>query len=190
MRNRLIGRYLTLEEFCTCTQTYCKYANQIDPYPKNWKETIQALEALCKHIIDPVIDAFGRERFQLTYGFCSADLKQWLAKEDPVTGRKNGRVSPNLDQHMAHEVNRNGKYYCSRLGAACDFRIVDLPSDELVEWIVVQGLPFDSLYFYGAECPIHISYGPQHKRDIWAFTDKGTPTRRGVEHWQARLEAV
>jgi hypothetical protein len=68
-------QYLTLEEFCTCTQTYCKYADQIDPYPKNLEETIPALQTLCQHIIDPVIDAFGRERFQLTYGFCSADLK-------------------------------------------------------------------------------------------------------------------
>jgi hypothetical protein len=86
---------------------------------------------------------------------------------------------------MAHEVNRNGQYYCdsrrdrfaNRLGAACDFRILDLPSDALVDWIVAQGLPFDSLYFYGADRPIHISYGPQHKRDIWAFTAWGTPTR-------------
>ncbi|MGD1861923.1 MAG: hypothetical protein ACFB0E_18375 [Leptolyngbyaceae cyanobacterium] len=188
MRSQKLGRYLTLEEFCTCTQTYRKYADQTDPYPKNLEETIPALEALCQHIIDPVIDAFGRERFQLTYGFCSADLKRWLAKKDPVTGVKHGRVSPNLEaakpplreQHMAHEVNRNGNYYCSRLGAACDFRIVDLPSNELVAWIVEQGLPFDSLYFYGAERPIHISYRPQHKRDIWAFTITGVPTRQEI----------
>jgi len=178
-----LGKYLTLEEFCTCTQTYRKYADQIDPYPQNGDETIPALEALCQHIIDPVIDEFGYDHFHLTYGFCSKDLKRWLAKKDPVTGIKNGVVSPNLDQHMAHEVNRNGKYYCDRLGAACDFRIVDLPSDELVDWIVEQRSPFDSLYFYGAERPIHISYGPQHKRDIWTFTVKGTPTRKGVERW-------
>jgi hypothetical protein len=104
-------------------------------------------------------------------------LKRWLAKKDPVTGVKHGRVNPNLDQHMAHEVNRNGNYYCSRLGAACDFRIVDLPGDELVEWVLAQGLAFDSLHFYGAEWPIHISYGPQHKRDDWTFTDKGTPKK-------------
>ena len=173
-----LGKYLSLQEFCTCTQTYRRYVDQIDPYPKNLAETISALEALCEHIIDRVIDEFGRERFQLTYGFCSTDLKRWLAKKDPVTGLKNGRVSPNVDQHMAHEVNRNGQYYCSRLGAACDFRILDLPSDELVAWILAQKLPFDSLYFYGTDCPIHISYGPQHKRDIWAFTDKGTPTSK------------
>jgi hypothetical protein len=184
---QLLGQYLTLEEICTCTQTYRRFADQIDPYPTNLDETIPALAALCQHIIDPVIDAFGRERFQLTYGFCSADLRRWLAKKDPVTGMKHGRISPNLDQHMAHEVNRHGKHYCDRLGAACDFKILDLPSDELVEAILKQALPFDSLYFYGPDRPIHISYGLQHKRAIWTFTAQGTPTKRGTEQWQALL---
>ncbi|MGB3310090.1 MAG: hypothetical protein WA939_16905 [Nodosilinea sp.] len=185
METRRLGKYLTLAEFCTCTQTYQRFANQIDPFPKNLEETLPALEALCRHIIDPVIEGFGREHFLLTYGFCSVDLKRWLAKKDPVTGKKYGIATPSLDQHMAHEVNRNGRYFCDRLGAACDFRILDLPSDALVDWIVAQRLPFDSLYYYGCdshsetlrERPIHISYGPQHKRDIWAFTAKGTPIR-------------
>ncbi|PZO41825.1 MAG: hypothetical protein DCF17_10095 [Shackletoniella antarctica] len=193
MGNRRLGKYLTLTEFCTCTQTYARYADQIDPFPKNLEETLPAIEALCQYIVDPVIEAFGRDspsaeadasrterlrqRFLLTYGFCSTDLKRWLAKKDPATGKKHGIATPSLDQHMAHEVNRNGRYYCDRLGAACDFRILDLPSNELVDWVMGQGLPFDSLYFYGTDRPIHISYGPQHKRDIWAFTAKGTPTR-------------
>lgn len=184
MAAQTLGQYLTLEAFCTCTQTYSQYADQIDPWPQNLRETLPALEALCEHILDPVINQFGREQFQLTYGFCSTDLKRWLAKKDPITGVKHGKVSPNLDQHMAHEVNRHGRYYCSRLGAACDFRILNLSSHALVDWIVAQGLPFDSLYFYGAERPIHISYGPQHKRDIWAFTPQGTPTRQGTASWR------
>ena len=193
MTERRLGKYLTLEEFCTCTQTYQRFADQIDPFPKNLDETLPALEALCQHILDPVSDRFGRDspsaeadaarterlsqRFLLSYGFCSVDLKRWLAKKDPVTGKKHGIATPSLDQHMAHEVNRYGRYFCQRLGAACDFRILDLSSDALVDWIVAQGLPFDSLYFYGVSRPIHISYGPQHKRDIWAFTAWGTPTR-------------
>ncbi|MBE9160619.1 hypothetical protein IQ265_27915 [Nodosilinea sp. LEGE 06152] len=177
MTTQLLGRYLTLDEFCTCTRTYRKYADQIDPYPSNSDETLPALEALCRHIVDPVIDEFGRDRFLLTYGFCSVELKRWLAKKDPVTGKKHGIATPSVDQHMAHEVNRNGRYYCDRLGAACDFRVLDLPSDVLVDWIVAQKLPFDSLYFYGAHRPIHVSRGPQHKRYLWAFAAKGTPIR-------------
>lgn len=175
-----LGRYLTLEEFCKCTQTYSLWAEVIDPFPKNLEETIPALRALCVHIIDPVIDQYGRQRFELTYGFCSTDLKRFLAKKDPVTGLKNGVSTPSVDQHMVHEKNRNGNYYCDRKGAACDFRILDLDSDTLVDWVVDQALPFDSLYYYGPTRPIHISYGPQHKRQLWAFTEKGTPTKRGV----------
>lgn len=176
----LLGQYLTLEEFCTCTQTYRKYAGRIAPYPQNLEETLSALQSLCKHILDPVIAHFGKERFQLSYGLCSKDLKRFLNQKDPETGIKNGRVDPSRDQHMAHEVNRNGQYYCNRLGAACDFRIVDLESDCLVEWILEQRLPFDSLYYYGSDRPIHISYGSQHKRAIWTFTLEGMPTKKGI----------
>jgi len=205
MHEILLGKYLTLQEFCTCTQTYRKYADQINPYPENRSETIPALEALCQNIVDPVIDHFGRERFQLTYGLCSKDLKRFLSQKDPETGIKNGRVDPSRDQHMAHEKNRNGKYYCACLGAACDFRIVGLGSDplrvtrsdRLMKWILEQRSPFDPLYYYGSdsrsetlrERPIHISYGSQHRRNIWSFTDGGVPTRKGLERWLERVES-
>lgn len=178
-----LGKYLTLEDFCTCTDTYGKYAELIDPFPKNAEATIPALKALNQFIIDPVIDYFSLESFQLTYGFCSSDLKKYLDKKDLVTGVKNGRIDPTRDQHMAHEVKKNGLYYCGRLGAACDFAIADKPSDSVIEWILTARLPFDSLYFYGASRPIHISYGPQHKRDIWTFTAKRQPTKKGIERW-------
>ncbi|WP_143780401.1 hypothetical protein [Leptolyngbya sp. 'hensonii'] len=138
-----------------------------------------------------MIAHFGKDRFQLTYGFCSKDLKRFLAQKDPETGIKNGRVDPSRDQHMAHEKNRNGKYYCSHLGAACDFRILGLESvgeaalkeHRLVEWILEQQLPFDSLYYYGGKRPIHISYSPQQRQNIWTFTDGGVPTRKGIKSW-------
>jgi hypothetical protein len=179
----LLGKHLTLQEVCRCTLTYRKYADQINPYPENLGETIPALEALCQIVVDPVIDHFGRERFQLTYGFCSKDLKRFLSQKDPETGGKNGRVDPSRDQHMAHEKNRNGKYYCDRLGAACDFQIVGLESDRLVEWILEKQLPFDSLYYYGSDRPLHISYAPQQRQNIWTFTSRGVPKRKGIEQW-------
>ncbi|MEL6136488.1 MAG: hypothetical protein AAFQ61_10575 [Cyanobacteria bacterium J06626_23] len=182
-----VGQYLTLEAFCTCTRTYQRYAEQISPLPQ-CSESVVALRELCDRILDPIITHFGLENFRLTYGFCSPDLKRFLEKIDPATGRRHGRVSPNLDQHMAHEKKKNGRYYCDRLGAACDFQIRAVPSDAVVDWIVAQRLPFDSLYFYGTDRPIHISYGPQHKRDIWTFTNQGTPTRKGTERWRALLD--
>ena len=187
-RSIRLGKYLTLEELCTCAQTYRRWADSIEPFPKNLEETIPALQLLCDHIIDPVIDQYDQTRFELTYGFCSSDLNRFLAQKDPVTGLKNGKSTPRVDQHMACEKNRHGRYYCDRLGAACDFRITNLGSDSLVGWIIDQALPFDSLYYYGPRRPIHISYGPQHKRQIWAFTEQGTPTKQGVKFWQSQVK--
>ena len=180
--NCKLGKYLTLEDFCTCSQTYQKYAQVIEPYPKN-PETISALKQLNKFVIDPIINYFGRNNFQLTYGFCSPSLKRYLNQKDPNTGMKNGRIDPTRDQHMAHEINKNGNYYCQRLGAACDFLIAAVKTNQVVEWILDQQLPFDSIYFYGNQRPIHISYGPQHKRDIWAFTVSGQPKKKGIKKW-------
>lgn len=177
-----LGKYLTLVDFCTCTKTYQTYAQKIDPMPKN-PASIEALKELNKLILDPIIDRFGWKNFKLTYGFCSVDLKKYLAKKDPITGIKNGRVEPSIDQHMAYELNRNGNYFCKRLGAACDFLIINLLSDQVVEWILINQLPFDSLYFYGGDQPIHISYGEQHKRDIWTFNQTGQPTKKGLDCW-------
>ena len=183
-----LGKYLTLEDLCTCTQTYRQWSDLIEPFPKNLQETVLALQALCNYIVDPVIDHYGLAKFELTYGFCSSDLKRLLAKKDPKTGLKNGTSTPTIDQHMAHEKNRNGRYYCDRLGAACDFRITNLDSNDLVDWILGQALPFDSLYYYGPNRPIHVSYGPQHKRQIWTFTEKGTPTKQGIKFWQSQVK--
>ncbi|MEY2976054.1 MAG: hypothetical protein ACO31I_00525 [Prochlorotrichaceae cyanobacterium] len=180
-----LGRYLTLGDLCTCTQTYKRYRDSIDPFPRSL-ESFEALKSLCTELVDPIIDHFGRDQFELTYGFCSVDLKRFLAQKDPETGLKNGRVAPHHDQHMAHEINRKGKYFCDRLGAAVDFRIRNCSSDTVVQWIVDQPLPFDSLYYYGEQRPLHISSGPQHKQKIWAFTPQGTPTRRGTERWSSR----
>ncbi|EAW34570.1 hypothetical protein [Lyngbya sp. PCC 8106] len=183
MKDVKLGKYLTLESFCTCTQTYQKYTTQINPYPDS-TESVVAIQALNQWLIDPIIDHFGLERFHLTYGFCSKDLKRFLEKKDPITGLKNGRVAPHLDQHIAHEVKKNGRYYCERLGAACDCQIKGLDSSEFVDWIIAQKLPFDSLYFYSQNRPIHLSYGPQNKGDIWTFNAAGLPTKKGTERWK------
>jgi hypothetical protein len=155
----MISRYISLEKFCMVSETYQRHRDEIDPYP--WQpESIEAIASLFTHLLDPVIDHFGSERFILTYGFCSVDLKKILEKGRNQTCCK-------IDQHCAHELNTAGKLICHRLGAAADFRIVGMQSDRLVQWIQQVELPFDSIYYYGCDRSIHISYGPQHKRFIW-----------------------
>jgi hypothetical protein len=185
-----LGKYFTLEEFCTCTNTYRKYRDLIaDTYPQNPK-SIKAIRELFQEIIDDRIDYFGRDSFQLTYGFCAPKLRYFLDKKDPVTGIKNGRISPKHDQHTAWEINSKGKYYCERLGAACDFKIINIISSSVVQWIVDRGLPFDSLYYYGDDRPIHLSYGKEGKQSIWAFLPTGQPTKKGLEFLDFNNTAV
>ncbi|NJR72944.1 MAG: hypothetical protein HC773_03115 [Scytonema sp. CRU_2_7] len=166
--------YLTIDEFCTCSKTYNRYQDLINPYPQN-PDSVGAIEKLFTYLINPIIDRYRFENFQLTYGFSSVDLIKYLNCKDPVTGQKNGRICPAVDQHAAHE-RRNGTYICRHLGAACDFRIKDVSSSEVTRWIV-GNLDYDSLYFYGCDRSIHLSYAQVNKRTAWGFTAKNTPIK-------------
>jgi hypothetical protein len=116
-------------------------------------ETYNALTRLATLILDPVIDYFGA--ISLTYGFCSCELAKYVA----------GRIAPKLDQHASHELNTHRKPICARLGAAVDFIVTDESMLEVAQWIV-KNTPFDRLHFYGDDRPLHISCGPENKREI------------------------
>jgi len=111
-------------------------------------DSYNALQDLAVQVIDPVVDYYGMVR--LTFGFCSPGL----ARQIP------GRIDPKRDQHAAHELNRLGRRVCERPGAAVDFLVEDESMLEVAQWIVAN-TPFDRLYFYGDDRPVHVSYGPQ-----------------------------
>ena len=119
-------------------------------------ETYNALHALATRVLDPVIEYFGGIR--LTYGFSCAGL----ASKIP------GRIAPKLDQHAGCELSRSGALICSRAGAACDFLVEDENMREVAEW-VLSNVPFDRLYFYGDDRPIHVSYGPQNSGEAYVM---------------------
>lgn len=119
----------------------------------NESESYNALYDLAKNILDPVIEYFGP--IELTYGFASSELTRQIK----------GRIEPKLDQHCAHERNRRGEPICSRLGAAVDFLVRDESMLDVAEWIA-ENLPFDRLYYYGPDRPIHVSYGPEQSRQF------------------------
>lgn len=110
-------------------------------------ESYNALHDLAVNILDPVIEYFGA--IKLTYGFCSPELAREIE----------GRIDPSRDQHAALERNSNGKRICSRGGAACDFLVEDEDMFEVARWIM-DHLPFDRIYVYERDRPIHVSYGP------------------------------
>lgn len=144
------GRFLTYGELIACGETQARtgLANR----PKQ-PESYTALLELAEQVLDPIIDYFGMIR--LIHGFCSPEL----AKAIP------GRIDPKRDQHAAHERNRLGNLVCERLGAAVDFLVEDESMLEVAQWVVAN-TPFDRLYIYGDDLPIHISYGPNQDGQI------------------------
>ncbi|NBC48030.1 MAG: DNA phosphorothioation-associated putative methyltransferase [Gammaproteobacteria bacterium] len=151
------GQFLTFRDLIECGETWQRLASEsedtgFDNRPKQ-VASYNALLELAEQVLDPVIDWFGM--IELTYGFCSPAL----ARQIP------GRIDPKRDQHAAHERNRLGNLVCPRLGAAVDFIIADEDMREVAQWVAAN-TPFDRLYFYGADRPIHVSYGPENARQI------------------------
>lgn len=138
------GKFFTYRDFIVCGETQAR--TDLSNLPKE-ADSYTALYELATNILDPVIDYFGM--IKLTYGFCSAELAKEIS----------GRISPNLDQHAAHERKRNSKFICERLGAACDFLIEDEDMGDVATWIF-ENICADRIYFYGTDKPIHVSWSP------------------------------
>lgn len=134
-------------------------------------ETWNALRRLATKILDPVYEQFGR--VVITYGFASPALTRQIRS----------RIDPSRDQHAGHELRPNGTPICPRLGQAVDFRIEGVSSGLIAAWIA-NHLPFDRLYFYGSDKPIHVSVGPQQARAIVDMmigpSGRRVPQRRDV----------
>lgn len=160
------GNYLTYRQLIECGET--QRASGLANLPKQ-ADSYTALYELATNILDPVIDYFGM--IKLTYGFCSHDLGKLIKK----------RVAPKLDQHAAHELNTRKNPICPRLGAAVDFIVEDENMREVADWIA-ENTPFDRLYFYGENRPLHVSYGPEKKGEyvdlVMTDTGRQVPKKR------------
>ncbi|MGG5811840.1 hypothetical protein [Falsiroseomonas sp. CW058] len=118
--------------------------------------TVDSIRRLVREILDPVVAEFGP--IEITYGFASPALTRLIP----------GCIDPARDQHAGHELNANGAPICPRLGQAVDFWIKGISSGRVAAWIA-QRLPFDRIYFYGRDCPLHVSIGPEEKRAVIAM---------------------
>lgn len=154
------GRHFTYRDFINCGETQLQTG--VENRPRQ-AESYNALYDLATRVIDPVIEYFGM--IELTYGFCSHRLAKLIK----------GRIAPELDQHAAHECNRLGMPICKRLGAAADFLVRDEDMRGVARWIV-ENLPFDRLYYYGTDRPVHVSFGPESNRE--AFEMRASPNGR------------
>lgn len=156
------GASLTYRELIQCGETRQRLG--IANLPLN-PATYNALHDLAAQILDPVIEYFGAIR--LTYGFSSAELTRNIKH----------RIAPKLDQHAACERGHSGVFLCGRGGAACDFLVEDEDMREVAEWIIAN-LPFDRLYFYGPNRPIHVSVAPEPAR--LSYQMDSTPGERSM----------
>lgn len=136
------GSNFTFRAFIDCGDTQQRLMLKNIPLRP---QTYNALFDLATRVLDPVVDYFGGIR--LTYGFCSAELSKHVPR----------RVAPRLDQHACFETLKNGHLICERGGAACDFLVEDENMREVADWIIAN-TPFDRLYYYGADRPLHVSY--------------------------------
>jgi hypothetical protein len=152
------GLFLTFRHLIECGETQA--VTGISNLPSQ-HESYNALYDLATYILDPVIGQLGT--INLTFGFCSPKL----ARKIP------GRIAPKLDQHAAHEVNTRNNIICPRLGAAADFLIKDKSMLDVAKW-VVKNTQFDRLYYYGEDRPIHVSFGPNHDRQIVLLLPRNT----------------
>jgi DNA phosphorothioation-associated putative methyltransferase len=155
------GQCLTYRQLIECGNTWARLRT---PNLPKAPETYRALFELATKILDPVIEYYGS--IELSYGFCSAALAKKIKH----------RIAPTLDQHAACEITRTGKPICPRGGAAVDFFVRDENMREVAEWIVAN-LPFDRLYFYGEDRPMHVSYGPEQKREAIEMAPSSRGTR-------------
>ena len=131
-------------------------AYQGDNQPLNQQSHL-ALQAIRTNLLQPIEKQFGE--VTITYGFTSFELLKYIKKNSP------GDMAPELDQHAAFEVNSRNSRICKRDGAACDIYVSGYENQmHIIAEYVINELPFDRLYFYGSDRPIHITFGPDHKR--------------------------
>ncbi|WP_413698564.1 hypothetical protein ACLKMH_13030 [Psychromonas sp. KJ10-10] len=135
-------------------QKHTDYDGDNQPFTE---QTQQALQQLNENIIAPLQAQFGE--IKVTYGFTSFQLLSYIKKNSP------GDMAPELDQHATYELNSRGNRICKRDGATCDIYIKGYENQmHIVAQYVINELPYDRLYFYGSDRPIHISFGPEHSK--------------------------
>ncbi len=153
------SRHFRYRDLIDCGETL--RVSQVDN-PVKSPQTWEAIRQLATTILDPVEDEFGD--ITLTFGVCSSTLAGAIRKRARQEGLT-PRIAPELDQHTGFEVNRTGKRICNQDGLACDFYCSNTPSDQVAAWIV-SNCPFDKLFYYGRERPLHVSVGPEGRQRI------------------------
>ena len=148
------SQYFTYSMLFHCGETWLRLSIPNEPLQAaSWL----AYQALALNVLDPLVEHFGMPI--ITYGFSGYELTKSIKKKSKPN------ISPALDQHSASELNAKGDLICPRQGAAVDLFYPSLSSLEVAIWLA-NNTPFDRLYIYGDDRPLHVSYGPEQSRKI------------------------
>lgn len=120
-------------------------------------ETWEAIRQIEVQLLQPLLNHFGP--FHISYGFAGPALLRAIRGRARVEGR-NPQIAPHLDQHCGHELSRSGRRICARDGLAVDLKVPERSSEDVAAWII-ENLPFDRLYLYGPDRPLHLSWAPR-----------------------------
>lgn len=166
--------YFTWRDLIECGETFHRLreaGRPVDNLPCA-PESLAALASLAQTLLDPLHAHFGA--VQLTYGFAGPPLTKHILRG----------ISPPHDQHSGHESNARGARVCTRGGQACDLRVPGRGSLEVAQWIRAS-LPFDRIYLYGNDRPLHLSFASAPRGVVVAMRPGGRArvplnvTRRG-----------
>ena len=135
-----------ITDLCAAGSTAHAYP-RIDNTPKS-ESSLRALDYLIDYILEPIRVHFGS--LTITHGFTSLALINRVPRG----------VARGLDQHCSHELNSRGNRICPRDGASADIYVDGIASGELARY-VYDHLPFDRMYLYGRDCPLHVSCSEQ-----------------------------
>ena len=161
--NRKCSQNFILRDFIQCSKTWELNQSTINNYPRE-NDTLLSIDLLCNNILEPVTSKFSK--IVITYGFASEELTRLIK----------GRIEPRLDQHAGHEKDENDNYICPRLGQAADFYVPNVNSKEVARWIAAH-TPFDRLYFYEDIKSLHVSIGPENKKQIVKMAQSANTNR-------------
>ena len=135
-------------------------------------QTWTAIECLHNELLRPLEEEFGV--VVLTYGFAGRELVK-AVQERATAGGWRPNVSPDVDQHAGYELNTLGNRICKRDGIAVDLLVPGRSSIEVRNWIVGR-LPFDRIYSYGHDRPLHLSWAPEPVGQVVEMSTKAAGT--------------
>jgi len=159
------AKHFTWSDLLACGDTVARRAREGVPVgniPLR-DETWEGLASLATTLLDPLWDHFGR--VEITYGFAGPPLTRHIV----------GGIAPSLDQHAGAELGPRGSPVCSRGGQSCDLRVPGVDAVTLAHWVAAK-LPFDRMYLYGLDRPVHLSWSKSPVGKVFAMCPGGRKT--------------